>query len=129
MRNWNNLSPAYRARLQQAGITKGDYESGAPLAKARGHAKTPEHPQRAETPNNRQKYKEYLQRRAALENQVIAKKQELFGNSPKFNASRSADKVKNQPMSLMRRFLDEGLGLFDDPDYDDIKDSCILCYH
>lgn len=37
-RDWDGLSSAYKARLESAGITRDSYESGVPLAKARGHA-------------------------------------------------------------------------------------------
>ena len=37
-RDWDALSPAYRRRLESGGITRSSYESGVPLAKARGHA-------------------------------------------------------------------------------------------
>lgn len=43
-RGWDNLSAQYRARLQRSGTTRRQYESGASLRKARGHAQTPEHP-------------------------------------------------------------------------------------
>lgn len=46
-KSWESLSPAYRDRLSRGGITKSKYESGASLSKARGHAKTPEHPREA----------------------------------------------------------------------------------
>ena len=45
-RRWRDLSPAYRKRLERAGITWQAYYAGATLSKARGHAKTPEHPGR-----------------------------------------------------------------------------------
>lgn len=44
---WGRLTPAYRARLERRGITQGRYTAGEPLAVARGHAVTPEHPGRA----------------------------------------------------------------------------------
>lgn len=43
---WLRLTPAYRARLERRGITQGRYTAGEPLAVARGHAVTPEHPGR-----------------------------------------------------------------------------------
>lgn len=57
---WGSLSTAYRTRLGRAGISQRDYESGAPLTKARGHANTPERPQRAT--KNPAKYRDYLER-------------------------------------------------------------------
>lgn len=38
---WEQLTPGYRARLERGGIGKAQHESGATLAKARGH-KTPQ---------------------------------------------------------------------------------------
>lgn len=43
---WDALSASYRARLERRGITRARYLSGVPLAAARGHAITPEHPGR-----------------------------------------------------------------------------------
>ena len=40
---WNNLSIAYRNRLQSKGITESHYTSGKSISVARGHATTPEH--------------------------------------------------------------------------------------
>lgn len=37
---WEDLSPQYRKRLQRAGITKRQHESGTGLVKARGHQYT-----------------------------------------------------------------------------------------
>ena len=45
---WAELSPAYRTRLEHAGVTQREYGSGASLQGARGHAATPERPGRAE---------------------------------------------------------------------------------
>lgn len=43
---WRALSPAYRKRLERAGITKNRYIAGVPLRAGRGHSKTEEHPGR-----------------------------------------------------------------------------------
>ncbi len=59
---WNLLSANYRQRLEKAGINKQSYEQGVSLAKARGHAKTPEHPERAF--KQPAKYPEYIRRRS-----------------------------------------------------------------
>jgi hypothetical protein len=61
-RSWDSLSPSYRARLSRGGITKARYERGDSLTAARGHSKTPEHPERAQ--KNPQRYRKYLQKRA-----------------------------------------------------------------
>lgn len=39
-KGWNELSDAYRRRLERSGVSKTDYESGTSLKSARGH-KTP----------------------------------------------------------------------------------------
>ena len=60
-RNWNTLSPTYRNRLVKAGITKAQYQVGAPLSKARGHSQTPEHPSEA---HKKPQYARYRARKA-----------------------------------------------------------------
>src|SRR5690242_1733985 len=60
-KGWDNLTESYRARLIRGGMTKSQYESGASLAQYRGHAKTPEHPERAS--RHPEKYSEYLSKR------------------------------------------------------------------
>ncbi len=60
-REWSTLSAAYRGRLERAGISRPVYESGAPLARARGHVATPERPARAE--RNAAVYSKYIRAR------------------------------------------------------------------
>jgi len=36
-KNWDDLTPAYRGRLERRGITRSAYNSGASLQQARGH--------------------------------------------------------------------------------------------
>jgi len=59
---WNALSDRYKARLARHGITEQRYLSGEPLAGARGHARTPEHPGRA-TPA---RYPEYVSKHTGI---------------------------------------------------------------
>ncbi len=87
-RNWANLSPTYRGRLERAGVTKAYYEGGGKLGKARGHAHTPEHPEEAE--RNPEKYPKY---RNNLVKKVIAKKKRVFGDQPRFHELHSRDYV------------------------------------
>jgi hypothetical protein len=61
-KGWQQLSPGYRTRLQKNGITKSQYESGASIAKARGHQATPEHGIR-EAIRNPRKYRKYINKR------------------------------------------------------------------
>lgn len=62
-REWEQLSSAYRARLTRAGITSDVYNAGGSLKAARGHATTPERPERAF--RHPDLYSEYLRRRVA----------------------------------------------------------------
>lgn len=43
-RDWSGLAAGTQHRYEQAGISRSEYESGASLRSARGHAATPEHP-------------------------------------------------------------------------------------
>lgn len=90
-RNWNALSPAYRKRLQNAGITQNQYESGAKLSQARGHAQTPEHPSDVE--KHPGKYRRYEQSRTRLTKLVIEKKKTVFGSEERFYDLHSRDYV------------------------------------
>lgn len=94
---WNSLSDTYRRRLERAGISQAQYESGESLESARGHKHTPERPERAE--KNPEKYKDYLANRNRLEKAVTAKKHGIFGESHKFRASRANKNVKKNPMT------------------------------
>ena len=62
-RNWQALTPTYRKRLERGGITRSDYESGSKVTSARGHARTPERPERAA--KNPARYPTYLANRKA----------------------------------------------------------------
>lgn len=91
-RVWSALSNAYRTRLARGGVTKKMYESGAPLGKARGHEKTPEHPE--DVVRNPSRYPEYMQKSALWQNQVIRRKEELFGNRIKWHEEHSDRNVR-----------------------------------
>ena len=95
--SWESLSPAYRARLERGGITRQDYLSGVSLSGARGHAKTPERPERAE--KHPERYREYLGERQRLEREVQARKQGIFGESHKFRLNRSSKNVRKNPIT------------------------------
>lgn len=121
-KTWGELSGTYRGRLERGGISQREYESGRSLAAARGHARTPERPERAMTSPGR--YKDYLDRRTSLERDVIAKKRELFESSPRFNAKRSARAIHEGPktgkpakMAAMQRFMDA--------DFDELYDEIV----
>lgn len=86
-RNWESLSPDYRGRLERKGISRSEYESGASLAGARGHAATPERPERAE--QHPEKYEAYLFTRDELVQEILDFKRELYGGSRKWDEDKA----------------------------------------
>lgn len=95
-KGFNALSTAYRKRLEKAGITQADYDSGASLAGARGHLHTPERPSQV----NPAKHANYLQRRDTLIQQVIRKKHYYFSMAPKWNPAHDTKAFENNPPSI-----------------------------
>lgn len=95
-KGWNSLSPSYRARIEKAGLTQKDYEAGASLSKARGHANTPENP-RSYDP---QKYQKYNTVRNQLISQVEQRKEQLFGDRARWSKTRSDRAIREKPPSL-----------------------------
>jgi len=110
---WRDLTAAYRKRLSKHGLTEKNYNTpeGARLRQtARGHGKTPEHPERA----NKQpaRYREYLNKGEDELRQVMARKERLFGDRIKYrprsseNATHRNPQTKQRPrLDYMRRFL------------------------
>jgi len=88
-RNWESLSPAYRARLSRYGITKSQYESGTrSLSGARGHGATPEHGLK-DARKNPQKYGDYIRKKTVK--QVKPKvPSSLIAQAHALNAARDA---------------------------------------
>lgn len=118
---WQELKPAYRARMARHGATESNWQTFDRTV-ARGHGATPEKPKYAA--KNPQKYSKYIEKRApkesepvetrfSLAQQVIARKQKLFGEYIKFNAKHSKAYVYKPPTpgnvppteERMRRFL------------------------
>jgi len=99
-KGWNSLSAGYKARLEKAGISKSDYESGQSIQSARGHAKTPERPTQAH------KFPVYQAQRSQLVNAITAKKQAYFGTRPIWNPKRAAAKFRKEPppMAALKRW-------------------------
>jgi hypothetical protein len=102
-RNWDRLNPAYRKRLQGAGITKQQYESGASLQKARGHEQTPERPERAKPPEpgKPDKYKRYRDKIKRTIDYIQDFKRDKWGppyvGVAPYNEKRSEMAVKKDP--------------------------------
>jgi len=118
-KTWREYSPAYRARLSRHGINESNYRDASRQA-ARGHAKTPERPSLAR--KHPERFPEYVRKHEpkppqggptlSLAEQVIRRKEQLFGDYIKFNRTRSARVVRQNPVThappdakKMRRFL------------------------
>jgi len=95
-KGWDSLTPAYRKRIEKAGLTQADYEAGTSLTRARGHANTPERP-RSYDPA---KYQKYNATRKQLTQQVEQRKQEVFGNAARWSRGRSDRIIREKPPSL-----------------------------
>lgn len=102
-KGWDSLSPGYRERLERKGLSKKDYEEATSLKKYRGHEHTPEKPDKY----NRDKYKEYDNARQKLEQDLFKKKQEIFGDSPKWNARKAQKNItdKKVPIAQLRKAM------------------------
>lgn len=57
---WDGLKPATRRRYERNGVTRASYVRGDSLSAARGHARTPERPERAA--KHPERYTAYLNR-------------------------------------------------------------------
>lgn len=108
-KQWGDLSPAYRRRLERGGITRSDYERGASLSAARGHKHTPERPEQAK--RNPQRYRKYLQARQPI--RVITTQGIITVDGLRRKDRSTAAKHRN----AVGRYLDNGktdsLGKFD----------------
>lgn len=125
-KNWESLSGNYRARLERSGLTKSAYESGASLSEARGHAKTPEHPHQGKS---QERYREYHERRQALERQVLDMKRAQYGSSPRWSDSGAEKSVKRMDINTL-----DTIASYDDlydylDDYGDEADDEADKYH
>lgn len=116
-KGWSTLKADYRARLERAGITQADYESGQSLKKGRGHANTPERPSQY----SKSQYPSYSQERTRLERALTAKKQRLWGDKPRWNPARSERYIREKPPSL--RLLRWALDATEQELIDEIRES------
>lgn len=96
---WAQLSPNHRARLEKNGITPEMHAAGASLKAARGHAQTPEHPGQF----NPQQFPKYAAERQRLNALMQAKKEQVFGASPRWakgGAQRSLKYLRERPPAI-----------------------------
>ena len=103
--SWQNLSLAYRKRLERGGITKHDYESGVSLTKARGHKTSQD-----------------------MVQIIFEYKKQWFGHRPRWNEGRARQSIEINPATGkkrsqkdLRRILRKIAGwieIYPEPDWD-----------
>lgn len=127
-KGWDQLKAKTRQRYEKAGVTKGQYESGASLKAARGHANTPERPRGFDPAQ----YPKYVQTRAQLIKALQAKKNRMFTGRPRWNEDRSLKNIRgaNPSIKELRWAVDQATEeeLYD-AFRDDPKQYKFLGYH
>lgn len=116
---WNQLKPEYRARLESKGITEKMHASGTSLAKARGHENTPERPAVFDV----KKYPKYAGDRQKLVNEVKKKKQEFFGDRPKWDSEKSNAAFRKRPPTMAQLRWAAHADRTEDDFLDEIRDD------
>lgn len=116
-KGWNSLSPAYRDRIEKAGLTRADYEAGTSLSRARGHGQTPERPSSYDP----QKYQKYDAERTRLTRLVEQRKEQVFGDSKRWDRRRSDRAIREKPPPLT--LLRWALAAEDEEIYDAIRED------
>jgi len=127
-KGWEQLTPGYRQRLERAGISKRDYQSNAPIQKARGHERTPERP----SAHKPAQFPQYESRRQQIINDLVAAKRRFFADSPKWNPRKArANAAKGtKPLAWYRHFAYEADSLeWLDAIREDNEAAAILGYH
>jgi hypothetical protein len=91
----DQLSPAYRRRLERA--QEKARRSGVEFDRkaARGHAKTPERPSRAQ--RHPDLYPDYISTRNQLARQVASRKERIWGTVHKYNVNRGNGNIRAIP--------------------------------
>lgn len=132
---WRGLSPEYRNRLIRGGINEKRYVAGENLNAVRGHANTPEHPSDITKAKNRERYKDYVNRRNGLIRKVIEKKEAEYGNRHKFRPDASQRAVRINPatgkmpkMAYMQRYLADDFDFDNEVDFGD-DEWAFIFYH
>lgn len=129
-RDWDSLSSEYRNRLSRGGITRTSYESGANLSAARGHANTPERPERASS--NIGRFGNYLANRNQLIRDANGLKRQLWSTSDKWSEQRSRKALEKKSNAALQRIIDRLESMIDgtyDPDDWPEDDDDGLYYH
>lgn len=109
-KTWGALSENYRKRLERGGITKQAYESGASLSAARGHAATPERPERALKGRNASnpkynKYREKLRNKAYWVGKAIDYTHKAIGDLPRYDHGNVVERANRKTIEQLKRTL------------------------
>lgn len=127
-KGWEQLTPGYRQRLERAGISKRDYETGTSIRKARGHERTPERPS-AHKPSQ---FPQYETKRQQIINDLVAAKRRFFSDSPKWNPRKARANIAKgaKPLAWMSHFAYEADSWeWLDAIREDREAAAILGYH
>ena len=84
-------TPAYRRRVERAEA------AGKSRTQARGHGATPERPERANLEKNREKYREYTDKKKNLIAEIQDLKKHWFSDTPKWNEEASLKALQKDP--------------------------------
>lgn len=146
---WKDLSANQRRRYEKAGITPAQHRAGVSLTAARGHAHTPERPNRERGQKQYARYRERQSERKRLADELKDRKERLFGDRMRFGPGsrvgkafnrRNSDKYVNRnpqtekppPLTLLRRIAamtdDEIEEIVDSGEMIDDDDWAILYY-
>lgn len=109
-KTWGALSENYRKRLERGGITKQAYESGASLSSARGHAATPERPERALKGRgaSNPKYNKYRQKardKAYWVGKAIDYTHSTIGDLPSYHHPHVVERANRKTIEQLKRTL------------------------
>jgi len=121
-RNWDDLSSSYRQRLDRGGITRRAYESGGSLSVARGHGRTPEHPERA----SEERYREYFSNRTQQIERLDSLKEYWYGGYANWNpeqAHRNTIKGTVRQITKAADWIERWQDDETDFDWEDIPDD------
>lgn len=100
-KGWTALSSGYRARLEKAGISRKDYESGTSIKKARGHENTPER----HTVYDKNEFPQYHAKRQSLADKLLEKKVRIWGDRATEERSRAALRRYPPTVAQMKQAL------------------------
>jgi hypothetical protein len=117
-KGWDALSPGYRQRLENAGLSRTEYEAGESIKKARGHERTPERPIQKGIFKD---FPDYFNNRSQKIRDIEAKKQRIFGGSLRWDAIRSHKAMEKKPPTM--RQLDWALSADDSEIIDAIRED------